>query len=1021
MSRAILAIGCGEFDNKSELLPPLPATRDATRIFGAFTNASIGAALPAAPSKVLVNPYREAVIISLQAFFEECFQGEIDPIVFFSGHAKPLSSAGWAFYCRDTNPTNISFTTFTFRELESIWRESKAPRCLLIFDTCYARSARPKGTESKKAGEAVLPPPEPSSTGMVLVWSCSELDEAYADRHRSLFSRLLEEGMAVGFAADPWFRTVRAAAAVRWIRNNQPLSDSPPRLKPMCAELGVTEGLFVSANPRYDPSATPCEGPSVLLQEIRRDEADVTEGLKRICSAAEAYQEGRPRFDERHSRCRHDLSRFLKYDPVTSSEVCILPATAQAVCWAELLAWWRLYLPVLIVSMMFVPPAFPRTGKYGVALICIMLTISFIRIVFRRREWADPRHHFLMVTRDGFFEQSGAFRRALAWSAVSKIDHPISFLPFSYEYSLHLNSNCLDGKINIQGDELKFSRTAAYGGALSVADIHTALQWGHDYERNRWQWLVFAPQAPADSAKTSEAADVDSLLIGVGAYDELARLPAEKDVEELRGVIGGRPLIDPSWPQLVGELEAVFSRSAGRTVLLYFSGHAEVKGDELYLLLRPSSHSNAFATALPIHKLLALQAERNVGELIVLLDCCYSSAAAKVLSVEVKDVRVWFEKLPDDIRGRVSLVAASRIDQESLASRGGSLFTRCLATAAAKACDSSGTLRLSEWYDQASRLLNAYGLGQVSSYFAPCDPGRVLLLKGRAERIGLISEHLSNRAVLNLEGQEKELGRIANNIEQKLMGLSPGVYHLDIKGFVVRSNSKFALENYYDIRRQRWIALGILYSGLAGCIFSLYLHEILRSHSFLLGHHFGFTLFVMLLATLGCLMFIGAGGTEQIYLLVVRAGIVLQLNTHRHLVPAYLITDALMDGSTSRTPMGESFHISDIKLRTRNGEKERIFYETLGSISKNWPISHRDLLAKLSPFLEMYLQDAAAYDSESLITAYSASPNESACRLPKTEVPPPNQKHDSCYDRITVNTEDTSNGDAQHGNSPDRV
>jgi hypothetical protein len=543
--------------------------------------------------------------------------------------------------------------------------------------------------------------------------------------------------------------------------------------------------------------------------------------------------------------------------------------------------------------------------------------------------------------------------------------------------------------MNIEGDQITFPRTAAYGGAVSIADIHRALRWGRDYDRNRWQWEVFPPPEAANSPETNEQPDIESLLIGVGAYDNLTRLPAEKDIEQLMGVIGGTPLIDPSWSELVKEIDVVFSRSASRTVLLYFSGHAEVKGDELYLMLRQSCASNAFTTALPVHKLLALQFERNVKELIILLDCCYSSAAAEDLNIDIKHIQVWFEKLPDDVRGRVSLVAASRIDQEALASSGGSLFTGCLAAAAATACDSSGVLRLSEWYDEASRLFSAYGLEQVPSYFAPCDPRQVLLLKGRAERIGLMSKYLFQRAELKLEGQEKTLKRFASFIETQMKasspgvyqielrspGVSPGEYSLDDKGFVVRSKQPFEVEEYTEIRARRRVALGFLYSGVAGLVLLGLFAERSGQQSFIFRHSVGLFVLTALIALLGLFLFLIAGGTKQIYLLVVQAGVVCQLNTQRSLIPGYLITDALTDGSTFYTPMGGAVRRSEIVLRTRNGEKMPVCYEVSES-TQIWPIAQRDLLAKLNPFVEIYLRDASNYDRESMTMANSKSAND---------------------------------------------
>jgi hypothetical protein len=168
----------------------------------------------------------------------------------------------------------------------------------------------------------------------------------------------------------------------------------------------------------------------------------------------------------------------------------------------------------------------------------------------------------------------------------------------------------------------------------------------------------------------------------------------------------------------------------------------------------------------------------------------------------------------------------------------------------------------------------------------------------------------------------------------------------------------------------------MLYSGLAGLTLFALRSEISGQQIFIFKHSFGLCLFAAIIALIGCFLFLIAGGTEQIYLLFTRAGVVCQANTHRTLIPAYLITDALIDGSTSYTPMGDARYTSEIILRTRNGEKTRVYYEILGSTRKNWPISQSDLLAKMNPFIESYMRDSWNYDRASLATAQATATHD---------------------------------------------
>src|SRR5450755_3449831 len=105
MPRAILAIGSGEFELGSRSLNPLPsAPRDATHLFKAFVDSSMGAANAGSPSRLLLNPTCSELLGALRLFLTATTAGRLDPILCFCGHAQPLRAGGWGFFCHDSDP-----------------------------------------------------------------------------------------------------------------------------------------------------------------------------------------------------------------------------------------------------------------------------------------------------------------------------------------------------------------------------------------------------------------------------------------------------------------------------------------------------------------------------------------------------------------------------------------------------------------------------------------------------------------------------------------------------------------------------------------------------------------------------------------------------------------------------------------------------------------------------------------------------------------------------------------------------
>jgi hypothetical protein len=208
-----------------------------------------------------------------------------------------------------------------------------------------------------------------------------------------------------------------------------------------------------------------------------------------------------------------------------------------------------------------------------------------------------------------------------------------------------------------------------------------------------------------------------ALLVAADRYEDPGyrelRAPAG-DVEMLRVALAdpacgafevGEPLLNRDTQALRVELEDFFAGAAFEDLLvLYISGHGELRAGRLYFATATTSRARLRATALAdsyVHELMEHSPARSV---VLVLDCCHSGAFGKGIPKAPPEVEL-AERFGGS--GRVTLAASAQIEYafegEAAAATDqrlpGSVFTAALAEGLRRAdANEDGVVTLDELY-----------------------------------------------------------------------------------------------------------------------------------------------------------------------------------------------------------------------------------------------------------------------------------------------------------------------------------
>lgn len=171
-----------------------------------------------------------------------------------------------------------------------------------------------------------------------------------------------------------------------------------------------------------------------------------------------------------------------------------------------------------------------------------------------------------------------------------------------------------------------------------------------------------------------------ALLIGINRYDSFGDLGGcVNDVDAVEPLLSRNDDDSPNFDcekrttdtggvtrdELVADLDALLAPGA-EIAVLYFAGHGDYRANDVVLVTQDGTGNTP---GIPFSEVLAKVAESLVGEVIVMLDCCFAGAAGGVPQLGTSMAA---------LRSGVSILMASRGDQTAAEAAGRGLFSTYL-------------------------------------------------------------------------------------------------------------------------------------------------------------------------------------------------------------------------------------------------------------------------------------------------------------------------------------------------------
>jgi hypothetical protein len=171
-----------------------------------------------------------------------------------------------------------------------------------------------------------------------------------------------------------------------------------------------------------------------------------------------------------------------------------------------------------------------------------------------------------------------------------------------------------------------------------------------------------------------------ALLVGINRYDGFGDLAGcVSDVDAVEPLLSRNDDDSPNFDcekrttdtggvtrdELVADLDALLAPGA-EIAVLYFAGHGDYRANDVVLVTQDGTGNTP---GIPFSEVLAKVAESQIGEIIVMLDCCFSGAAGGIPQLGTSMAA---------LRNGVSILMASRGDQTAAEAAGRGLFSTYL-------------------------------------------------------------------------------------------------------------------------------------------------------------------------------------------------------------------------------------------------------------------------------------------------------------------------------------------------------
>jgi len=277
----------------------------------------------------------------------------------------------------------------------------------------------------------------------------------------------------------------------------------------------------------------------------------------------------------------------------------------------------------------------------------------------------------VLITENGFYHLDGSTEVIFVWDAVDSTETSSRSHSPSFDRTIEKVTINFRPGVTMQ-DQRKYYAIADNRHPL----LGQAIEWGRSYKKSGWKWNL---QAPKPAVHGREIA-----LFAPLTYDSMRTIPASaSDASEIaRAFHVVTPALNPASAfDFRSSLRAVFQSAHHKTLILYYSGHGILLGNDLFLTAQRTAPSHPLETAVPIFKLFDLMSEYQVINLVLILDCCYSGAAGDNLGVSFDLLEPSLEALYDTDRIGITVIASSGRSEESFDKPTQSIFTDAIVKA----------------------------------------------------------------------------------------------------------------------------------------------------------------------------------------------------------------------------------------------------------------------------------------------------------------------------------------------------